>query len=299
MTRRRRLTLMTWILGKPDVKPYCDCSVHVSFQGILFLAFLLRIASKMSSAMSIVIEQLPEPKDVAPVERQDDDVSWMELNFVENDDNKSFLSFAEHCAISVTLGGDDNDDYDEASLSSKEQKPSSYSKPTSRRRPKKTTLHKKSKSFDDILLGSDKKKKKKKKEKKKSKAGEDLGECSSKPKRKTKKRASAFATSTISDDDSLEESLESFVSSASGSSKRKVKRSFSLSPKRDGRSGIVQKMSNRGAGLVKQISFRAKGLKDQLAQSEHGPSDRAGLMGQILYSGFDDGSDLEDELDFH
>jgi hypothetical protein len=271
---------------------------------------LLRTASKVSSAMSIVIEQLPEQKDVAPVERQDDDVSWMELNFVENDDNESLLPFAEHCAISVTLGGDDDDgdddddDCDEASLSSKEQKPSSYSKPTSRRRPKKTTLHKKSKSFDDtIMLGSDKKKMKKKKDKKKSKAGEDSEEFSSKSKRKAKKRASAFNTSTTisSDDDSLGESLESLMSSAhSGSCQRKgIRRSLSLSPKRDGRSGIVQKMSTRGAGLVKQISFRAKGLKNQLAQSEHGPSDRAGLMGQILYSGFDDGSDLEDELDFH
>jgi hypothetical protein len=278
------------------------------FQGILFLAFLFRIASKVSSAMSIVIEQLPEQKDVAPVERQDDDVSWMELNFVENDDNKSLLSFAKHCAISVTLGGDDDDDDDdEASISSKEQKPSSYSKPTptSRRRPKKTTLHKKSKSFDDtIIWGSDKKKKKKKKDKKKSKAGEDSGEFSSKSKRKEKKRASASATS-ISDDDSLAESLESLVSSAhSGSSKRKgMRRPLSLSPKQNsgnGRSGLVQKvqkMTTRGAGLVKQISFRSKGLKDQLAQSEHGPDDRRGLMGQILYNGFDDDSDSEDEFD--
>jgi hypothetical protein len=256
--------------------------------------------------MNIVIEQLPEQKDVAPVERQDDDVSWMELDFVDNDDTKSLLSFAEHCAISVTLGGDDgdgDDDNDEASLSSKEQKPSSFSKPTTRKRPKKTTLPKKSQSFDDtILLGSDKKKKKKKKDKKKSKAEEeDSGELSLKSKRKGKKRASAAsasasATTNIADDDSLAESLESLVSAHSGSSKRYGRKGpSSLSPK--GR-GLVKKMSTVPSRLVKQISFRRKGLKDQLAQSDHVPSDRRGLMGQILYSGFDDDSDSEDEVEF-
>lgn len=275
--------------------------------------------------MSVVIEQLPnatenqqETKDVEAVERLDDEVSWMELSFAEGDgadDAKSMLSFAEHAAITLSLGGSDDDD---ASLSSKEQeplpKPSSSHTQMRRIRPKKTTMHTKSKSFDDTLLmgGHDnhnKKKKKKKKDKKKMKGDSEEFSTKSSKSKKSKKRSSNSAQNVLlcgdnqseafENDDSLGESLESLVSSAhSGASKKRggKRRPFSLSPKRSsGGKNIVQ----RGAGMVQQLSFRAaKGLKDQLAMSDHKPRDRTGLMGQRLYTGFDDNSDSEDEFEF-
>lgn len=260
-------------------------------------------------------------EEIATVERTEDDKSWMELSFV--DDNGNEKSISDLAAIntrppdSVSLdalvidddvslsSGELNDTPKAADLPKREEKvEEEEAKPTSRRRPKKTKTHRRTKSFDDrILLDSEIIKKKKKKKGKKNR--DNSGEFSAKSKRKPKKRSSAGKQPS---DDGTDEALlggETSTDDQSLTSNQSSARS--KSPKRHGmRSLSPVRIRNplRGAGLVSQLSFkgsslmgRAKDMKNQLTMSEHAPGDRKGIMGTMLYSSFDneDDSDLDDD----
>lgn len=260
-----------------------------------------------------------EEKDIATIERTEDDRSWMELSFVDNDGG----SFADHSTTlnappqSVSLDALVIDDglsisSDELNDNPKDEpsssKPAEEDKPASRRRPKKTKIHRKTKSFDErILMDSEKTGKKKKKREKTSKKnkGDGSEEFSAKSKTKQKRKnasekdptsdgtGDALLGEDVSSDD---HSLLSNQSSASKNSKRRGLKSLSplriRNPLRGG-PGLVRQLSGTGGGLL----GRAKGLKDQLALSEHAPRDKKGIIGTVLYASFDDDddSDVEDD----
>mmetsp|Transcript_15947 Transcript_15947/g.39089 ORF Transcript_15947/g.39089 Transcript_15947/m.39089 type:complete len:293 (-) Transcript_15947:313-1191(-) len=275
-----------------------------------------------------------QKEDIATVERTEDDKSWMELSFVDDDGNEK--SIADLAAIntrppdSVSLdaltleddaslsSGDLNDNPKAAEppkpiITAEPPKPAAEeneAKPTSRRRPKKTKTHRKVKSFDDrILLDSESTRKKKKKKDKKSKGGS--GEFSAKSKRRPKKRSSK---EQLSDDRTDEQLLsgeapsddQSLLSNQSSATSKSSKVSKPNSKRRGLRSLSPVRIRNplRGVGLVRQLSGkggglmgRARDLKDQLTMSEHVPGESKRIMGTVLYSSFDndDDSDLDDD----
>jgi hypothetical protein len=262
-----------------------------------------------------------QKEDISIVERTEDDKSWMELSFVDDDGNEKSiadLSINARPPESVSLdalaidddvslsSGELNDNPKAAAEPPKPAKEDDEAKPTSsRNRPKKTKTHRKTKSFDDrVLIDSETTKKKKKKKDKKSKG--DSGDLSAKSKRKQNKRSSGGKQSsdhktdeallggeTSTDDQSLVSNQSSVTSSKS--SKRRGLRSLSpvriANPLRG--AGLMHQLSAKGGGLM----GRAKDLKDQLIMSDHVPGDRKGMMGRVLYSSFDndDDSDLDDD----
>ncbi|CAJ1924570.1 unnamed protein product [Cylindrotheca closterium] len=260
-----------------------------------------------------------QKEDISIVERTEDDKSWMELSFVDDDGNEKSiadLSMSARPPDSVSLdalaieddvslsSGELNDTPKAAAEQQKPAKEEEEAKPTSSRtRPKKTKTHRKTKSFDDrILIDSDITKKKKKKKDKKGKG--DSGDLPAKSKRKQKKRSSAGKESSDGNTDeallggensSDDQSLMSNQSSATSAKSSKRRGLRSLSP-------VRIRNPLRGAGLMRQLSGkggslmgRAKDLKDQLIMSDHVPGERKGIMGAVLYSSFDndDDSDLD------